>query len=620
MSHLPRLRSLMKDHGLGGYIIPRTDEFQSEYVAPYAERLEFLTGFTGSAGLAIITNDKGAFFTDGRYTLQAQGQLDANEFEIFNTGHTNPWTWASEQPDLILGYDPWLFTPSQLRRYEGITWKAIETNLVDQVWSEQQPARPSEKIFIHPLQFAGESFEDKCDRIGAGLFHSSNSSSRGLTTGSNLKISLDTAIKQQDDVEDKGNNAECRADHQLLLTSPDSIAWLLNIRGRDVEHTPVALCYAVLHTDGSFDLFIDLNKIDATVNAHLLQKGHVQDISNIEAYLKSGALSGTIQYDPRTTPQALVNALKSTPLAFKEDTDPCQLPKALKNSTEQEGTRQAHIRDGAALCKFLAWLQAQPLEGETTEMSASDRLEAFRREGQHFHDLSFDTISGFGPHGAIIHYRADAESDAPLTRNGLYLLDSGAQYLDGTTDVTRTIALGTPTPEQRDRFTRVLKGHIALASITFPKGVTGAHIDVLARAPLWEQGLDYDHGTGHGVGSFLAVHEGPQGISRASQNVPLQPGMLVSNEPGFYKDGAYGIRIESVVLVINRADLSGTKPFYGFETLTLAPIDLTLVDETLLTKAEIEWLNAYHSRVFETISPHLSPDEQTWLKTATRGL
>lgn len=579
MSHLPRLRSLMKDHGLGGYIIPRTDEFQSEYVAPYAERLKFLTGFTGSAGLAIITNNKGAFFTDGRYTLQAQGQLDLDEFEIFNTADINPWTWASTQPDLILGYDPWLFTPSQLRRYEGVTLKAIETNLVDQVWSEQQPPRPSEKIFIHPLEFAGEPFENKCDRIAAGLKD---------------------------------------ADH-LLLTSPDSIAWLLNIRGRDVEHTPVALCYLVLHTDGSFDLFIDLNKIDATVNAHLLTKGHVHNISDIESYLKSPAVAGVLQYDPRTTPQALVNALKSTPLKLNEDTDPCQLPKALKNTTEQSGARQAHIRDGAALCKFLAWLQTQPLEGETTEISASDRLEAFRREGQHFHDLSFDTISGFGPHGAIIHYRADAESDASLTRNGLYLLDSGAQYLDGTTDVTRTIACGTPTPEQRDRFTRVLKGHIALASLTFPKGVTGAHIDVLARAPLWEQGLDYDHGTGHGVGSFLAVHEGPQGISRASQNVPLQPGMLVSNEPGFYKDGEYGIRIESVVLVIERPDLSRSKPFYGFETLTLAPIDLALVDKTLLTNSEIQWLNAYHVRVFETISPHLTPDEQTWLKTATRS-
>jgi Xaa-Pro aminopeptidase len=580
MSHLSRLRSLMHDHGLGGYIIPRTDEFQSEYVASYAERLKFLTGFTGSAGLAIITQSKGAFFTDGRYILQAQGQLDPSEFEIFNTADMNPWTWAAAQPDLVLGYDPWLFTPSQLRRYESVTCKAIETNLVDQVWGEQQPARPSEKIFIHPLEFAGEAFEEKCDRIAAGL--------------------NDT--------------------NHLLLSSPDSIAWLLNIRGRDVEHTPVALCYAVLHTDGSFDLFIDLNKIDATVNAHLLTKGHVQNISNIETYLKSGALAGSIQYDPRTTPQALVNDLKSTPLKLNEDTDLCQLPKALKNTTEQSGARQAHIRDGVALCKFLAWLQTQPLKGETTEISASDRLEAFRREGQYFHDLSFDTISGFGPHGAIIHYRADAESDASLTRNGLYLLDSGAQYLDGTTDVTRTIACGTPTPEQRDRFTRVLKGHIALASLTFPKGVTGAHIDVLARAPLWEQGLDYDHGTGHGVGSFLAVHEGPQGISRASQNVPLQPGMLVSNEPGFYKDGAYGIRIESVVLVTERPDLSITKPFYGFETLTLAPIDLALVDETLLTKAEIQWLNAYHVRVFETISPHLDSDEQTWLKTATRCL
>jgi len=604
----------MHDHGLGGYIIPRTDEFQSEYVAPYAERLRFLMGFTGSAGLAIITQSKGAFFTDGRYTLQAQGQLNPSEFEIFNTADRNPWTWAAAQPDLILGYDPWLFTPSQLRRYEGVTLKAIETNLVDQVWSEQQPARPSEKIFIHPLEFAGERFEDKCDRIGVGLVPNNVIPAKAGTQLTN-KV-LDPRLRG-DDTECVSKEPECSENYHLLLTSPDSIAWLLNIRGRDVDHTPVALSYLILHNDGQFDLFIDLNKIDATVKTHLLQKGHIHKISDIESFLKSNQLSGTIQYDPRTTPQALVNALNSTSLKRQEDTDPCQLPKALKNTTEQSGARQAHIRDGVALCKFLAWLQAQPLKGETTEVSASDRLEAFRREGQHFHDLSFDTISGFGPHGAIIHYRADEESDVPLTRDGLYLLDSGAQYWDGTTDVTRTIALGSPTPEQRDRFTRVLKGHIALASLTFPKGVTGAHIDVLARAALWEQGLDYDHGTGHGVGSFLAVHEGPQGISRASQNVPLQPGMLVSNEPGFYKDGEYGIRIESVVLVIERPDLSATKPFYGFETLTLAPIDLTLVDKDLLTRTELEWLNAYHARVFETIAPHLSPEEQAWLKTVT---
>ena len=556
MDKVKALRIFMEKEELSALLIPRTDEFQGEYIAPHSERLRWLTGFTGSAGFVVLTQKKAVFFTDGRYTLQAKEELP-EFYELYNMTQCTPSEWISKNllPDEKIGYDPWLFTETQLQPYHR-SLVPLSANPIDNLWINR-PNPPQDFIRLYPLKYAGESDESKRRRIGASL----------------------------------------KADH-VLITACDSIAWLLNVRSRDVPHTPVVQSVCLLHKDGSYDFFVDLNKINGEVFNHLQQgNGRAIDIHRLLDHLKN--VEGTCQLDPQTAPIAILQTLEKTGVLLSRERDPCLLPKAVKNEIELQGAAQAHVQDGLAVCRFLKWLEKQPLQGETTELSAAQKLYEFRKEVEHFQDLSFGTISGFGSHGAIIHYQVTSGSSLPLTQEGLYLLDSGGQYLTGTTDVTRTVACGEPTPEQKDRYTRVLKGHLALATAHFPQGTTGAQLDVLARQFLWDIGCDYDHGTGHGVGSYLSVHEGPQSIAKRGAFVPLMPGMVLSNEPGYYQEGAYGIRIESLVKVVELSDFKG---FLGFETLTLVPFDLKLIEDSLLTEKERAWINAYHQRIDQVLS------------------
>src|SRR5215469_3308666 len=586
-NRLFRLREELTMHSIDGFIVPRADEHQGEYVPPRGQRLAWLTGFTGSAGLAIVLRDRAALFVDGRYTLQAAAQVDTRSFEIHHLIDEPPAQWVSGAlaRGTVLGYDPWLHTPNEAERFRAGAQKAgaelcaVTKNPVDRVWSES-PAPPLAPVVPHPDRFAGETSQSKRARLGRGLA-------------------------------DEGVAA-------ALLTMPESIAWLLNIRGGDVPHTPLPLSFAMLRRDGSVTLFIDPRKLAPGLERHFGNEVTVMSPEALGPALDVlAAEGGRVQADPATAASWIFDRLQAAKADIHRANDPCLLPKACKNPTEIDGTRAAHRRDGAALTRFLAWLAREAPKEGLAEIAASDQLEAFRREGEHFRDLSFPTISGAGSNGAIVHYRATPETEKRLEPGSLYLLDSGAQYLDGTTDVTRTISIGEPTKEMRDRFTRVLKGHIALALARFPRGTTGTQLDAFARRALWQEGLDYDHGTGHGVGSYLGVHEGPQRISKAPNGQPLLPGMIVSNEPGYYKTGAYGIRIENLVLVQPAAD-GAEREMLGFETLTLAPIDRNLIEPSLLDEEEIDWLDTYHERVRETLTPLVDPDTAHWLAEATR--
>ena len=564
MDKLVQLREHLATAGFAAFIVPHTDEFQGEFISPHADRLQWLTGFTGSAGMAVVTQNKAAFFTDGRYTLQAKKEVPSS-YEIYNTSDKTASQWLQEilGPDDKVGYDPGLFTEAQLQRYTS-PLVPISPNPIDELWTDRPPA-PRDFIQRHPLDFAGENSESKRIRIGAGL----------------------------------------KAD-QVLITACDSIAWLLNIRGNDVPHTPLVHSVCLLRKDGSYDLFVDLIKMNGEAYAYLQQGGgRVIEYAQVLTHLS--ALRGSCQVDPQTTPVAIVETLKKAGVSLQRETDPCTLLKAIKNKVEIEGAKAAHLQDGIALCCFFAWLEKH----DATELSAAAQLREFRQQGQYFKDLSFEAISGFGAHGAIIHYRVTPSSDCSLQGNGLYLLDSGGQYLNGTTDVTRTIAIGTPTAEQKDRYTRVLKGHIALAQAVFPKGTTGSQVDPLARQFLWQVGEDYVHGTGHGVGSYLGVHEGPHNVSPRHNATPLSPGMILSNEPGYYKEGEYGIRIENLMVVVEKFN-----GFYGFETLTLVPLDKRLIEMSLLTELEKEWIATYHQRIFKTLSPHVEGEALVWLQGA----
>jgi len=584
---LARLRTELAARHLDGFIVPRGDEHQGEYVPPRGQRLAWLTGFSGSAGLAIVLRDRAALFVDGRYTLQAAAQVDTDSFEIHHLIEEPPAQWITSvlRKGEVLAYDPWLHTPHEVERFRsaaekaGASLRGIAENPLDRVWAGQ-PAAPIAPVVPQPELFAGESAAAKRTRLGRAL--------------------------QEDGVA------------AVVLTMPESIAWLLNIRGGDVPHTPLPLSFAILRQDGSVSLFIDRRKLVPGIERHLGNAVTVLPPKQLGPALDELAVQGgTVQADPATAASWVFDRLAAAGAKIHRAADPCLLPKASKNAAEIDGTRAAHRRDGAALTRFLAWLAREAPKGELREIAASDRLEAFRREGEHFRDLSFPTISGAGSNGAIVHYRATPETEKRLEPGTLYLLDSGAQYLDGTTDVTRTVAVGQPSDEMRDRFTRVLKGHIALALARFPKGTTGTQLDGFARRALWQVGLDYDHGTGHGVGSYLGVHEGPQRISKAPNSQALLPGMIVSNEPGYYKTGAYGIRIENLVLV-QPADGAAEREMFGFETLTLAPIDRNLIEPSLLDEEESAWLDAYHERVRETLTPVVDPDTAHWLAEATR--
>ncbi len=585
---LAGLRAELGRRGAAGFLVPRTDEYQGEYVPASAQRLAWLTGFTGSAGVAIVLPMAAAIFVDGRYTLQAQTEVDGTLFQRCHLTEEPPATWIAGalKPGEALAYDPRLHTLGEVERYRtaaegaGGTLLALDTNPIDTVWADR-PAPPLAPVVAHELRFSGESAESKRAKTAASL-----------------------AEKQADAV---------------VLSAPDSIAWLLNIRGGDVPHSPLPLSFAVLHRDGSVDLFIDRRKLTPGLDAHLGPAVRIAAPESFGEFLMQLAASGKrVEADPAHATAWIFDRLGAAALRAP---DPCLLPKACKNLVELDGAREAHRRDGAALTSFLAWLAQNAPAGNLREIAVSDRLEAYRRAGNLFRDLSFPTISGAGANGAIVHYRASPETERVLEHGTFYLVDSGAQYLDGTTDVTRTIAIGAVSPEMKDRFTRVLKGHIALAICRFPKGTTGSQLDALARGSLWQAGLDYDHGTGHGVGSYLNVHEGPQRISKLPNTQALLPGMIVSNEPGYYKTGAYGIRIENLVVVTKLAGLGeGGREIYGFETLTLAPIDRAAIDRTLLEPGEIEWLDSYHARVRAELLPLVDAQTAAWLDQATRPI
>ena len=589
---LSRLRAQLEAENLDGFILLQGDEFQGEFVAPYAERLAWLTGFTGSAGMAVVLHDRAALFVDGRYTLQVRDQADDTLYAFCHLTDHPPSKWIKEtlKSGQSLGYDPHLFTPDQLKRLREACEKAggqlvpVAANPVDVVWTTQPP-RPRAPVKVHPLQLAGQSHADKRAAIAKKL------------------------------AED-GHDA-------YLITASDVLCWLLNVRGGDIEFTPLVLAMALLYDDGRVTLFIDDAKLTPEVRAHLGDDVTVAPADGLGVAID--AMSGEadhIAVDKATVSQWAVDRLEAAGLTVTPIEDPCALPKACKNDVEVAGIRAAHVRDGAALTRFLAWLDREVAAGaHITEISAAKRLETFRRADNMFQGPSFPTIAGAGANGAIVHYRSTPETDAAVAPDMLFLVDSGGQYLDGTTDVTRTIAIGTPTAEQRRRFTQVLKGHIALAMARFPEGTSGGQLDGFARAALWEDGVDYDHGTGHGVGAYLGVHEGPQRISKASLGPALKPGMVISNEPGYYKTGEFGIRIENLVVVRESAKPNGAeKGLLDFETLTLAPIDLRLIDVSLLSDAEKGWLNAYHARVRDTLMPLVGDDVGDWLTDATRPL
>ena len=588
---LAALRVAMSGANVDAYIVPHADEHQGEYVAAYAARLEWLTGFSGSAGLAIITKDAAAVFIDGRYTLQVRDQVDGRLYEYRHLIDEPPQMWLASQlkAGMRLGFDPRLHTPSGLTKIEDAARKAgaepvpVSQNLIDTIW-ESQPSRPHGPVEIYPDKFAGRTAAQK------------------------QKLVVDWLKAERLDA--------------FIFSALDSIAWLFNIRSDDVEFTPLALGYALLTDQGKGTLFVEAEKITPSLQQHLGADILLAPYDSVNAALlgRDGELK-TIGVDRDTGSRWLVDCIKNVGFEAKISADPVTAIKARKTSEELDGVRAAHLRDGAALTKFLAWLSRDAPKGHLTEIEVADKLASFRAEANLYRGPSFATIAGAGGNGAIVHYRASPDSNATIKPDMLLLVDSGGQYLDGTTDVTRTVVIGTPTSEQKKRFTLVLKGHIALGSARFVKGTTGSQLDALARHALWQEGLDYDHGTGHGVGTFLGVHEGPQRISKVGNTVALEPGMVISNEPGYYKTGEYGIRIENLVAVrAAQGPASAEKIIYEFETLTMAPIDVSLVDTSILTPSETMWLNAYHARVREVLAPLLDAETQDWLKDATPTL
>ncbi|NIA68653.1 aminopeptidase P family protein [Pelagibius litoralis] len=591
-ARLAALRAELARREVQGFLIPRADEHQGEYVPASAQRLEWLTGFSGSAGTAAVLPETAAVFIDGRYTLQVRNEVDVDLFTPRHLTEEPLSAWLAEglKPGQRLAYDPWLHTEDQVRRLEKTLAAAeaeavaLSDNPLDAVWHDR-PAVPQAEIRAHDLSYAGRESADKREGLGKAL------TKQGVAAA--------------------------------VITLPDSIAWLLNVRGGDVERSPLPLSFSVLHADGAVEWFVDAAKVSDGLAQHLGNAVSIQAPQRLgEALDRLGVQGAKVLADPATAARWIFDRLRAAGAAIEQGADPCQLPKACKNETELAGTRAAHKRDGAALSRFLHWLDSAVAQGQAvTEMAAADRLAAFRGEAGDLRDLSFDTIAGSGPNGAIVHYRVSPQSDRQLAQGELFLCDSGAQYPDGTTDVTRTVAIGTPDKEMCARFTLVLKGHIALGAARFPEGTSGSQLDSLARYALWQNGLDYDHGTGHGVGSYLNVHEGPQRISKMPNSVALQPGMIVSNEPGYYKTGAYGIRIENLVAVTESSRAAGEeRAMLAFETLTLAPIDRRLIVPAMLTADEIDWVDAYHARVRAEIGPQLDGEARVWLEQATAPL
>jgi Xaa-Pro aminopeptidase len=590
---LNALREQLKADRLDGFVVPLTDEHMSEYVGSYAQRLAWLTGFEGSAGSAVVLPQEAAIFVDGRYTLQVRSQVDGAHWSYQSVPETSIADWLKDHAPEggRIGYDPWLHSRDWVRRAtealksRGAELVAVEQNPIDKVWRDR-PEASKAHLVVHPDKYAGRSSADKRQDIADQL----------------SKIGADAAV----------------------LSALDSIAWAFNVRGADVARTPVALAFALMRSDGTADLFVEPEKVSPEVQQHLGNGVRLHDRSAFEGAL--GELKDkTVAVDPERAVAAIFEALDRAGAKIVTMRDPTILPKAIKNPVEIAGQQAAQARDGAAISRFLRWVETEAPKGGVDELTASDHLEALRKESPELRDLSFDTISGAGPNGAIVHYRSSEKTNRKLATGSLYLVDSGGQYVDGTTDITRTVVIGEPTDEMRDRFTRVLKGHIAVATAVFPKGVRGSQLDSFARRPLWEVGLDYAHGTGHGVGSFLSVHEGPQRISpvgsvQSGGDEPLQPGMILSNEPGYYKTGEYGIRIENLVLVVERPVEGAEKETFGFDTLTFAPIERRLIIKEMLAPQELDWLNAYHAEVLAKIGPQLDGEDRAWLESACAPL
>ena len=582
--HIVNLRDRLAAQQLAGFIQPRNDEYLGEYVPESAARLAWLTGFTGSAGLAIVLADQAAVFSDGRYTLQLAAETDPAVWQRLHITETPPPGWLKEhaRAGARIGYDPWLMSASGLDKYAEAGFEMIAiANPLDPLWNDR-PAPPASPVAAHGPDFAGETSAEKRQRIALVL--------------------------------DKANI------DAVMLTDPHALAWLFNIRGGDLPHTPIALGFALLRRDGTAVIFIAPARVSSDVQTQL--GGEVSFLPRERMPEALAELAGKrVQLDPVTAPVWFTQRLHETGAEVVNGDDPCVLPRAIKNQTEQDGARAAHGRDGIAMVRFLAWLADAAPKGGETELSAAARLRAFRAMAPEFRAESFSPISGAGEHGAIIHYSANQASNRPIKPDEVYLIDSGGQYQDGTTDITRTIWTGPQAPprEIAERFTRVLTGHVALATAVFPEGVAGPHLDALARASLWQAGLDFDHGTGHGVGAYLSVHEGPVSFHRSAKAVPLAAGMILSDEPGYYEAGAYGIRLENLLLVVP-LPVAGKKPFLAFETLTLAPFDRRLVALDLLDAKTRAWLDAYHARVLAEIGPALDAQDQAWLARACAPL
>jgi Xaa-Pro aminopeptidase len=588
-ARLAAFREELARRKLTGFVIPRADQQQNEYVAPSEERLAWLTGFTGSAGLAIVLVHEAAVFVDGRYTLQAAKQVDNRAWKVESLIDPSPESWLTQHLTAgdRLGFDPWLHTTAAAERLAaacskaGATLVAVDSNPLDSVWTER-PAPPLGPVVVHGTQFSGEAEGEKLNRIRAEID----------------RLGVDA----------------------LVLSDSHAVAWTFNIRGADVSHTPLPLSYALVPKTGRPTVFIDHRKLSNSTRDHLERSADVAEPSALTPQLTALAQHGaSIALDNATAADALSRLIGNAGGKAVRGNDPIALLKACKNATEIEGTRNAHRRDAVALARFLAWIDREAPSGALTEIDTVEALETFRRETGALKDVSFPTIAGTGPNGAIVHYRVTRKTNRRIATGDLLLIDSGAQYQDGTTDVTRTIAIGTPTAEMRDRFTRVLRGHIAIARAVFPDGTTGAQLDTLARQYLWQAGIDFEHGTGHGVGSYLSVHEGPARISKLG-TTPLRRGMILSNEPGYYKTDAFGIRIENLELVVAKEVTDAEKPMNAFETLTLAPIDRRLIELTMLNADELAWLNAYHARVRGEVRPHLDEATKAWLDAATAAL
>ncbi|WP_017930965.1 aminopeptidase P family protein [Robiginitomaculum antarcticum] len=581
--NLPKLRAVLTQMDLDGLLVPHEDEYQNEYLPDSNERLMWVSGFTGSAGAAVVMTDRAIMFVDGRYTLQVRAQTDDSLFtyESLEGGGVATWLVNNVTAGQRIGYDPRLHSPDALDKLRkaiegaGGALVALDENPIDAAWDDRPPV-PMVQITVQPMKFAGISHHDKRAQIAQSL----------------KKAKADAA----------------------LITAPASVAWLLNIRGGDVMCSPLPLSSAVIYDDGKVDFYVHAQKVNDAVRAHLGNEVALREEDALPDGLAE--LSGkTVWIDPSTASAFMFDTLGKAGAKIHRAMDPVMLPKAQKNEAEIAGTTQTHLRDGVALARFLHWLATEAQNGEQDEISAAQKLEEFRSLYKGLKDLSFETISGAGPNGAFPHYRVNTDSNLKLERGSLFLIDSGGQYPDGTTDVTRTVAIGSPSADMIQHFTLVLKGHIALAAIRFPEGTSGHQLDALARMSLWNAGLDYDHGTGHGVGVYLGVHEGPQRISKGPNAIALKPGMIVSNEPGFYKSGGYGIRIENLQYVHAPKPIKGgERDMLGFINLTFAPIDRTLVDVDLLSPAERDWLNAYHAEVFEKISPNVPDDVAEWLK------